>query len=73
MSHPWSKSSHRGSLRAIIGVTEVTDYIATRLADRFPLTEGGQDHLGLEITSDAAAGWVHVSQETYATWLGLRL
>ena len=33
---------------------------------RFPLTEGGQEYLGLEITGDAARGWVHVSQETYA-------
>ena len=29
-------------------------------------TEGGQDYLGLGITGDAAQGWVHVSQETYA-------
>ena len=50
----------------VMGDQAAVDEVVARLEERFPVTSGGQDYLGLEITDDSSKGQVHVTQKTYA-------
>ena len=47
----------------VVGSTILKKHVIDKLKARFPLTEGGDDYLGLEI--EASPGVIHVHQGTY--------